>query len=71
MYKTLTPEEHQRLTDEYDKVKYRCKCGYRVIIPYNAEKNICQHCHRYVFKSKEDEFKYRMKERGVIKDVKN
>lgn len=71
MYKTLTPKEHQRMTDEYDKVKYRCKCGHKVVIPYNAEKNICQWCHRYVFKNKEDEFRYRLKEKGVIKNVKD
>lgn len=28
--KMLTNAEYQRMTDEYDKVKYRCKCGYRV-----------------------------------------
>lgn len=62
MYKTLTIKEYNRLTDEYDKVKYICKCGSRVIIPYNVDKQICNHCGNYVFKSKRDEFKFRLEE---------
>lgn len=63
MYKTLTKEEYKRLTEEYDKVKYTCSCGHRVVIPYNREKGICSWCHKYVFKNKSDEFKYRLKEK--------
>ena len=63
MYKTLTIKEYDRLTNEYDKVKYRCKCcGYRVIIPYNIDKALCGHCGNYVFKSNKDEFKFRLEE---------
>ena len=56
-------EQYKRLTEEYDKVKYRCRCGHRVIIPNKIDKNICSWCGNYVFKSKEEEFKYRVKEK--------
>lgn len=61
--KMLTNAEYQRMTDEYDKVKYRCKCGYRVVIPVWQDKEICSCCGNYVFKDKREEFKYRMKEK--------
>lgn len=63
MYKTLNTEEYKRMTREYDKVKYRCECGHRVVIPYNVNKQICSWCHRYVFKNKQDEFKYRLEQK--------
>lgn len=59
----LTDKEYKRMTDEYDKVKYRCKCGHRVVIKYNETKKICSWCQNYVFKNDQEEFKYRMKER--------
>lgn len=66
MHKTLTVKEYERMCNEYDKVKYVCtRCGRRNIIPYNVEKVICSWCGRYVFKSKKDEFKYRLQEKGV------
>lgn len=63
MEKLLTDEEYKRMTAELDKVKYRCKCGHRVIIYNNREKSVCEWCGNYVFKNKKDEFKYRVKER--------
>lgn len=64
MYKTLTVKEYDRMSDEYDKVKYQCKrCGHRVVIPHNIDKQICSWCHHYVFKNDEDEFRYRMNEK--------
>ena len=58
----LTDKEYKTLTDNYDKVKYMCKCGHRVIIPYKVDKVLCSWCHNYVFKDKQVEFKYRLKE---------
>ena len=63
MYKTLTTKEYERMTDEYDKVKYPCICGHRVIIPYNKDKGICSWCGNYVFKTKQDEFRYRLEQK--------
>ena len=59
----LTVEEYKRLTQEEDKVKYKCKCGRRVIIPKWVDKQICSWCGNYVFRNKYDEFKYRVKEK--------
>lgn len=59
----LTIKEYKRMTEEYDKVKYRCKCGHRVIIPFQVEKTVCDWCGNYVFRDKKKEFKYRVKEK--------
>lgn len=58
----LTNDEWKRLNEELDKVKYKCKCGHRNVIPQNKEKTLCSWCGNYVFKEKKDEFKYRMGE---------
>lgn len=63
MKKLLTNKEYNKMSDELDKVKYKCKCGRRSVIHYNEEKTICSWCGRYVFKNKKDEFKYRIKEK--------
>ena len=63
MEKLFSDKEYERMTDEYDKVKYLCSCGHRVIIPKWVDKQLCNWCGHYVFKSKGDEFKFRMKEK--------
>ena len=30
----MSTKEWKRHTAEYDKVKYKCSCGHRVVIPY-------------------------------------
>ena len=52
MEKLLTDKEFKRMTEEYDKVKYLCKCGHRVIIPSYVDKQLCNWCGNYVFKDK-------------------
>lgn len=51
------------MTDEYDKVKYKCKYGRRIVIPKWVDKQLCDWCGNYVFKSKKDEFQYRLGEK--------
>ena len=63
MEKVLTEKEFERMTEEYDKVKYTCKCGRRVVIPEWRDKEVCSWCGMYVFKDKKAEFEYRLKER--------
>lgn len=58
--RVLTKEEFDRCTEEYNKVKYLCKCGRRVVIPHWADKTLCSWCHRYVYKDKKQEFKERL-----------
>lgn len=65
MERLLTIEEYDRMQDEYDKVKYKCKCGHKVVIPNWVDKQVCGWCGKYVFKNEKDEFKYRM--RGLLK----
>ena len=62
MGKLLTNKEYRRMSEEYDKVKYTCKCGHRVIITNKQDKVVCDWCGHYVFKSKKDEFEFRLKE---------
>lgn len=49
------------LENELEKITRKCKCGHSVEIYH--EKRICTHCGKYVFKNKEDEFKYRLNEK--------
>lgn len=56
-------KEYERRAEELDKVKYICKCGHRVIIPKGVDKQLCDWCGNYVFKDKNEEFKYRLQEK--------
>ena len=58
----MTAKEYDRQSKEYDKVKFRCNCGHRVIIPYWEDKGLCSWCKNYVYKDKRVEFKDRLKE---------
>lgn len=57
-------KQFQRQSEEYDKVKYLCKCGHKTVIPAWVNKQICSWCGHYVYKNKKDEFKDRL--RGVL-----
>lgn len=46
----------------YTDNSYKCRCGHTVAIAKNCEKIVCNHCGRYVFREKKDEFMYRLKE---------
>lgn len=46
--------------EELQNNTYTCKCGHRVVIPKNKTKRNCNWCGRSVFKSKRDEFIYKM-----------
>ena len=59
----LTVKEDITMMREYDKVKYKCKCGHSVIIPVWVDKNVCDWCGNYVFRDKKKEFEYRVKEK--------
>lgn len=56
----FTFKEYKHMMSEYDKVKYRCKCGHRVIIPYWEDKQLCTWCNHYVYKDKRIEFKEKL-----------
>ena len=70
MAKFLTKQhkEDAKLVFEKIKMKAVCpKCGRKVhFYAYEKkDKQLCQYCGRYVFKSGKDEFIYRLKEKGV------
>lgn len=39
-----------------------CTCGHTVFIDNSSSKKICKHCGRFVFRDKQEEFKYRLNE---------
>lgn len=45
--------------------KIKCKCGHSVEFWHNNYKTLCNHCGRFVYKNKKEEFKDKMK--GLIK----
>jgi ribosomal protein S27AE len=57
----LTIKEYETLMDNIEPLKRECKCGH--IIYVYKDKRICSNCGKYVFKNKEDEFKYRLNEK--------
>lgn len=60
----MTNDELDKYNEEINKHKYKCQnCGRKVYIHRTKDKAVCSWCHKYVFKSKEDEFKYRIKEK--------
>lgn len=63
MGKVLTDKEYSRMTSELDKVKVRCRCGAKIILPMQVEKGICRRCKHWVFRDKKKEFKYRLQEK--------
>lgn len=56
-------KKFKRQSEELEKVKYKCKCGHRVVIKDKENKVICSWCNKYVFKTKKDEDLYRIKEK--------
>lgn len=64
MEKLLSEKEFSRMSNELDKVKYKCSyCGRRAIIPKCIDKVVCDWCGHYVFKNKKDEDIYRIREK--------
>lgn len=59
----LSTKEFNRMSNEYQKVKYYCECGHPVIIPVYVDKQICGWCGNYVFRDEKTKFKYKMKEK--------
>lgn len=62
MKNSLTTKQVEKLHHELSIHTYTCECGHRVVILPQKDKVICNWCKHYVFKNKQDEFKYRMNE---------
>ena len=52
-------EKYHQAVSKYRKV---CKCGHSVLITSKDGKELCTHCHKYVFATPEAEKKYRKEE---------
>lgn len=61
----LTNDEFQRISKEYEKVKFKCKCGHKVIIPVWVDKQLCNWCGNYVYRNKKMELLDNLKKAGV------
>lgn len=57
-----TQDSIKKIHNERTRNTYKCKCGHSVVIRPSEIKVLCYWCNRWVFKNKEDEFKYRVKE---------
>lgn len=63
-------QKKQKFTDSIWKLKcvldenckFYCNCGHSILIYPPATKRICSWCGHYVFKDKNEEFRYRLKE---------
>lgn len=64
----LKLEEIKKYSEIIAKSKIKCMCGHSIAIPPHLDKVLCRWCGNYVFKNKELEFKYRLKE--MINNVK-
>lgn len=60
-------KEQEDLIEEKDKFKYYCKCGhYTHIYPFERiNKKICSWCGNYIYVSKKEEFKDRLRKVGI------
>ena len=63
MDKIYTDKEFERMSNELNKVKVKCRCGARIVVPMQVDKGLCYRCKNYVFRDKKEEFKYRMREK--------
>ena len=60
----------QQYTEEICKNTFKCKCGHSQFIPLYKKQQLCKWCGMWVFRSKKDEFDYRVKERLNVKNNK-
>jgi hydrogenase maturation factor HypF (carbamoyltransferase family) len=61
-YELLSEKELKKIHESQEEYKITCSCGTKTVL-VDADKTICRGCHNYVFKDKETEFKYRLKEK--------
>ena len=58
-------ENPTKFLDKYVQNKVKCKCGKTVEFWTSNKKVVCDWCGNYVFRTKKDEYDYRMK--GLLK----
>lgn len=58
-----TQENIKKIHNERTRNTIKCKCGHSIAFKSCEKKKLCHWCNKWVFKNKEDEFKYRLKEK--------
>lgn len=67
MNRWLSLKEEQIYYEQKQKFRVKCKCGHTEYISNRSGKCLCSHCGNLVFKNKQFEFNYRLKEE-IIKE---
>ena len=60
MYKAENPTKYYEKISNF---KIKCKCGHTMLMPPHLDKMTCSWCKEYVFRTKKDEFLYKMKQK--------
>lgn len=66
----LTYKDMEKLSNSISSCKVKCDCGHTVILA-KQDVALCSWCGKYVFKNKEIEFKFRLKEQMIKKEREN
>lgn len=56
-------DKNAKIQNDVECLRRKCKCGHVEYIYSNTDYILCTWCGNYIFKDKETEFKYRIKER--------
>ena len=59
---TKSYKDRKKLDDEFARLKVKCSCGHSVLLVLKDRK-ICTHCGHWVYRDKETEFRYKLKEK--------
>lgn len=52
-----------RFEEVMSSMKVQCKCGTKTVMTPKTDRCICRGCKNYVYRTKEIEFKYKIKEK--------
>ena len=61
----LTTKELDKVYEDKQKYRVKCKCGHTCTILDKKGYQICSWCHKFVFINPKVEFEYRMKEKLI------
>lgn len=64
--------DNEKVLDEKNKYKFYCKCGhYAIIYPFEQyQKKVCDWCGNYIYSSKKEEFKEKLKNKLKKEEIK-
>ena len=60
----MTYQEDSKKFNELLKYRVKCKCSHSIVMS-KADRTICSHCGRWVYRTPQIEFEYKLK--GLIK----